>query len=379
MEAKCDPNRCVSGWLPDPDSLPSQAQLQSTLMKLKELALRLGAELREAPGSASPAGEREIIGVAGLEVAGPDEVSFVSNPRYAALAQHTRAGAVLVEPDAGELPIPTLRVANPYLAFAKAVDLFYRPPVYPAGVHPTAVIDAEVVLPSDIHIGPYVVVGATVHLREGTVLLAHTVLYPGVEAGPHLFCHAHVVVRENSRLGSHVTLGNGVVVGGDGFGFAKDDTGTWHKIPQSGRAVLGDHVEVQANSCVDRASIGETRIEAGAKVDNLVQVGHGSTVGEHTLLCAQVGLAGSSHIGNRVILAGQVGVAGHLSIGDGAIATAQTGIPHDVPAKETVSGSPAIPNRQWLRASAAFARLPEILRRIGRLERLVANREDSMQ
>ena len=347
-------------------------------MKLQELAEALGAELR--PGTEQPvvAGALEITGMAGLEAAGPGEVSFVANPRYNSAAHTTRAAAVLVEPEFPALQVPTLRIANPYLAFARAVELFYQPPLYAPGVHPSAVVDPTAVLGERVHIGPYVVIGAGVRVGAGGVLLAHTVLYAGVQTGAHFFAHAHSIVREGCRLGDHVTLGNGVVIGSDGFGFAKDfahdPQGAWHKIPQSGRVVIGDHVEIQANSCIDRASIGETRIAAGTKVDNLVQVGHGSTVGEHTLLCAQVGLAGSSHIGSRVILAGQVGVAGHLTVGDGAIATAQTGIPADVATGEVVSGYPAIANRQWLRASAAFGRLPEMLRRLGRLERLVGER-----
>ncbi|HEY5213161.1 MAG TPA: UDP-3-O-(3-hydroxymyristoyl)glucosamine N-acyltransferase [Acidobacteriaceae bacterium] len=172
------------------------------------------------------------------------------------------------------------------------------------------------------------------------------------------------MVREGCRLGDNVVLQNGAVVGADGFGFAKDDQGRWHKIPQSGPAVLEDDVEVQANACIDRASVGETRISKGAKVDNLVQVGHGSTVGENTLLCAQVGLAGSSHLGRNVILAGQAAVAGHCSIGDGAILTAQSAVSHDVPPGKVMSGSPGIDNKLWLRCVAAYTRLPEIVKQL---------------
>ncbi len=344
-------------------------------MMLGELAETLGAELLSAlPGASST----EITGVAGLEHAGPHELSFVANPRYTAAARSTQAAAVLVEPEFPELHVPTLRVRNPYLAFARAVALFYKEPRYEPGIHPSAAVDPSARIGPNVHIGPYVVIGARARVGEGSVLLAHSVFYEGAEAGARLFAHAHAVVREGCVLGDDVTLGNGVVVGSDGFGFAKDETGAWHKIPQSGRVVVGSGVEIQANSCIDRASIGETRIAGGTKIDNLVQVGHGSTVGEHTLLCSQVGLAGSSHIGRDVILAGQVGVAGHLTVGDGAVATAQTGIPGDVPAKEMVSGYPAIPNRQWLRASAAFARLPEALRRLGKLERLLAELEAAL-
>ena len=357
-------------------------------MTLRELAKQLGAELvagaklvaeddhSQAPPSASltddpaqPAMEPEITGVASLESAGPLDVSFLDNPKYTAAARLTRAGAVLVELGSDPLSVPTLQVHKPYLAFAKAVGLFYQAPVYAPGIHPSAMIDPTAELGPGAHIGAYVVVGSGVRLGAGAVLLPHVVLYNGVQAGANLFAHAHAVVREGCVLGDAVILGNGVVVGSDGFGFAKDEGGRWYKIPQSGRVVIGSHVEIQANSCIDRASVGETSIAEGAKLDNLVQVGHGSQVGEHTLLCAQVGLAGSSRIGRHVILAGQVGVAGHLTVGDGAIATAQSGIPADVPPGELVSGYPAISNRQWLRASAVFARLPDLLRRLQKLER----------
>jgi UDP-3-O-[3-hydroxymyristoyl] glucosamine N-acyltransferase len=205
-----------------------------------------------------------------------------------------------------------------------------------------------------------VVIDEDVDIGTNAVLLAHVVIYRGARIGNNFFAHAHAVVREHCRLGNDVILQNGAVVGADGFGFAKDDSGKWEKIVQSGPAVLEDEVEVQANACVDRASIGRTYVARGTKIDNLVQVGHGSRVGENTLLCAQVGLAGSTEVGNNVILAGQVGVAGHCKIGDGVIATAQSGIPNDVPAKAVVSGYPAIDNRLWLRCAAVFNRLPEM-------------------
>jgi UDP-3-O-[3-hydroxymyristoyl] glucosamine N-acyltransferase len=200
------------------------------------------------------------------------------------------------------------------------------------------------------------------------VLLAHAVIYRGVKIGSNFLAHAHAVVREFCRVGNNVVLQNGVVIGGDGFGFAKDDKGRWHKIVQSGPTIIEDDVEIQANACIDRASVGETRIARGAKIDNLVQVGHGSKVGEDTLLCAQAGLAGSTDVGKNVILAGQVGVAGHCKIGDGAIATAQSGIPNDVAAGAIVSGYPAIDNKLWLRCVAVFNRLPQIARALRRKE-----------
>jgi len=326
-------------------------------MKLATLAEYLDATLLGDPTA-------EITRVAGIETAEPGDLTFVSNPRYASLARTTKATAILVEPSFPELPTATLRVENPYLAFAFAIELFYKPPIYPPGIHPTAAVAATAHVGANAHIGAYAVIGDNVTIGDNATILPHVVFYPHARAGNNLFAHAHAVVREHCRLGNNVILQNGVIVGADGFGFARQSDGTWYKILQSGPAVIEDNVEIQANSCIDRASIGETRIHAGAKIDNLVQVGHGSTVGPDTLLCAQVGLAGSTVIGKNVILAGQVGVAGHCTVGDGVIATAQSGIPGDVDPGKVVSGYPAIDNRQWLRSAALFNRLPELLRDI---------------
>ena len=337
-------------------------------MKLGELATRLGAELR---GDA----DLEITGVKGIEEAGPSEVTFVANPRYTSLARTTKAAAVLVDPAFPEITAPTLRLKNPYLAFSRALGLFYQPPVYAPGIHPTAVIDPAAEVGVGAHIGAYVVVGARVRLGAHATLLPHVVLYPGVQAGDHLFAHAHAVVRENCILGDHVTLENGAIVGSDGFGFATNELGHWEKIPQSGPVRLGNRVDVQANACIDRATVGATVIGDGTKVDNLVQVGHGSKVGENTLICAQTGLAGSSVIGNNVILAGQTGIAGHCSVGDGVILTAQSAVSHDIPAGKMISGSPGFDNRVWLRAVTIFQRLPELLKRLDRVEKKLAASE----
>lgn len=324
-------------------------------MKLAKLAEYLDATLHGDPSA-------EITRVAGIETAEPGDLTFVSNPKYAALARTTKATAILVEPNFPDIPTATLRVDNPYLAFAFAIELFYQPPVYPPTIHPTAAIASTAYIGINAHIGAYAVIGDNVVIGDNATILPHAVFYPHSRAGNNLFAHAHTIVREHCRLGDNVILQNGVIIGADGFGFARQSDGAWYKILQSGPVVIEDNVEVQANACVDRASIGETRIRAGAKIDNLVQVGHGSTVGPNTLLCAQVGLAGSTTIGKGVILAGQVGVAGHCIVGDGAIATAQSGIPGDVPPGKVVSGYPAIDNRQWLRSVALINRLPELLR-----------------
>ena len=336
-------------------------------MTLGELAERLGAEL--VAGEGVDAAAVVVSGVAGIETAGAAEVTFVANPKYAAMAKTTKAAALIVDPGFPAVAAATLRIANPYMAWAKAIEVFHPAPRYEAGVHRTAVVAETAKIGAGAHLGAYVVVGDGCVVGSEAVMLPHVVLYPGVTVGDRFFAHAHAVVREGCVLGDDVVLQNGAVIGADGFGFAKDARGMWVKIRQAGPTVLEDEVEVQANATVDRASVGETRIAKGAKIDNLVMVGHGSSVGESTLLCSQVGLAGSTSVGKNVILAGQVGVAGHLTMGDGAVATAQTGIPSDVAAGAVVSGYPAMENREWLRMVAAEKRLPEMLKRLKAIER----------
>jgi len=327
-------------------------------MKLAQLASTLGVRLENG----SP--ETEITGVAGIEEAGSGHVTFVANPKYAAAAKTTKASAVIVDENFPAIPTATLRSKNSYLAFARAIELFYQPPQYEPGIHPTAVVHASAKIGANAHIGPYVSIDRDVQIGDNATLLAHVVIYSSVKVGGNFFAHAHSMVREHCRLGDNVVLQNGVVVGSDGFGFAKDDAGHWFKIVQSGPTIVGDNVEIQANSCIDRASVGETRIGNGVKVDNLVQVGHGSTIGEDTLLCAQVGLAGSTEIDKSAILAGQVGVAGHCKVGDRVIITAQSGTHGDIPAGSMISGSPGFDHKQWLRCTAVFSKLPELARAI---------------
>jgi UDP-3-O-[3-hydroxymyristoyl] glucosamine N-acyltransferase len=325
-------------------------------MKLSQIASAL--HLRLENGSPNT----EITSLNGIEHAGPGELTFVSNPKYAAAARSTQASAVIVGEDFPAIPAAMLRAKDPYLAFARALELFHQPLGYEPGVHATAVVHASARIGANAHIGPYVVIDENVEIGANAVLLAHVVIYRGVRIGTNFFAHAHAVVRENCRLGNHVLLQNGVVIGADGFGFAKTAEGHWHKIPQPAPVAIEDDVEVQANSCIDRASVGETRIRRGVKVDNLVQVGHGSQVGEDVLLCAQVGLAGSTEIGNKAILTGQVGVVGHCKVGEGAIVTPQSGVAHDIPAGALVSGAPAVDHKLWLKYSAILPKLPDIAR-----------------
>jgi UDP-3-O-[3-hydroxymyristoyl] glucosamine N-acyltransferase len=329
-------------------------------MMLSEIARRIGAELQGE--------DIEITDVAPIGEAGPSQITFLSNPMYTPQIKTTRAGAIILSADFGPCRLPSLRHPTPYLAFAQVLELFYKPPRPDPGIHPTAVIHPSTRLGADVSIGAHSVIDEQCAIGDAVTIHPNCTIYRGVVIGSNSVIHANCSIREYCSLGQRVVLQNGVCVGSDGFGYAKQPDGSWYKIVQSGRVVIEDDVEVGANTTIDRAAIGETHIRSGAKIDNLVQVGHSCDVGEHTLLCAQVGLAGSTRVGRKVMLAGQVGVAGHLSIGDEVVATAQTGIPHSVPPRQTVSGYPAIENRQWLKASALLSRLPELSRLLRKLE-----------
>jgi UDP-3-O-[3-hydroxymyristoyl] glucosamine N-acyltransferase len=327
-------------------------------MKLSQIAAALNARL----DNGSP--DIEITGVAGIKDAGPGQLTFVANPKYAGAARTTKASAVIVTEEFPAVATALLRSQNPYLAFAHALELFSKPARYQPGIHPTAVVHASAKIGEGAHIGPYVVIDRGAEIGRDAVLLAHVVIYPEARIGDNFFAHAHAVVREGCQLGNRVLLQNGAVIGADGFGFAKDDSGHWYKIMQPEPVIIEDDVEIQANSCVDRASLEKTRIGRGTKIDNLVQVGHGSRIGEDSLLASQVGLAGSTDVGNNVILTGQVGVVGHCKIGDGAIVTPQSGVAGDIEAGAIVSGAPAVDHKLWLKYSALLSRLPEIARAV---------------
>jgi len=332
-------------------------------VNLRDLAARLGCTLRGD-------GAVEVSRVRGIEDAGPGDLTFVSNPRYVPRLATTRASAVIVTPEL-ETPVPSLLAANPYLAFARAVAILHPQASPPPGVHPTAVIDPTAELGEGVYVGALAVIGPRVRVGARTVIHPHVVLYPEVHVGEDCLLHSGVQVRERCRLGHRVTVQNGAVIGADGFGFAKDDQGRYLKIPQVGSVAIDDDVEIGALTAVDRASLGMTRIGAGTKIDNLVQVGHSVTIGRDSVLAGQVGIAGSTKVGDRVVMAGQVGVVGHISIGDGAIVTAQTGVPGDVKPGAVISGSPAIENRSWLKSVAVFAKLPDLQKRVRDLERRV--------
>lgn len=342
-------------------------------MKLRDVAAALGCDL--LAGEMTGSGDLEITGVAGMERAGPTELTFLANPKYAHKLKHSRAGAILVskpiEPAAHGMS--QIISANPYLDFARALELFYQPPRPAPGVHPMASVAASAKIGENASIGAFAAVGENVIIGKNAVLHPQVVIYEGARIGDDFYAHSHAVVREFCQVGHRVILQNGAVVGGDGFGFAKRADGTHYKIVQSGVTVIEDDVEIQTLTSVDRATVGETRVRRGAKIDSLVQVGHASEVGEDNIICALTGLAGSTVLKKNVLLAGQVGVSGHLTIHDNAIIYAQSGIGGDVPAGAVMSGSPAFEAREWLRAITAFPKLPEILKRLRELERRVGS------
>ncbi len=339
---------------------------------LGQIAERLGCQL-------SGAADAQITGVSTLDKASPTEITFLANPKYAGKTRDTLAAAVIASEVLKNTRAATLVSTNPYLDFARALALFYQPPKPPLGIHPTAIIASGATIGARPSIGAYAVIGTDVKIGANAVLYPHVVIYDGCEIGDDFTAHSHVAVREFSIVGKRVTLHNGVVIGGDGFGFAKDGDGRQRKIPQAGRTVLEDDVEVQTLTSIDRATVGETRVKRGAKIDSLCQIGHSCVVGEDNIICGQTGLAGSTTLEENVIMAGQTGSAGHLTIHKNAIVWAQSGLNRDVPAGTIVSGYPAFDATEWLRSSAAYAKLPELVKTVRALERRIAELEARTQ
>jgi UDP-3-O-[3-hydroxymyristoyl] glucosamine N-acyltransferase len=333
-------------------------------MKLSQIASKIGCRM---VGDEDP----EILRVAGIDDAGPGDLTFVSNRKYIRHIKTTRASAIILGEDMPAVTIPNLRTEDPYLAFARALELFFVAPRPDPGIHPTAVVAESAEIGQAASIGAYAVIGKGCKIGNSVSIYPHVVLYPGVSLGEDVVLHSHVIVREDCKIGNRVVLQNGVVVGGDGFGFVPTKDGAFYKICQTGRVIIEDDVEVGANTTIDRAAVGDTIIRAGTKLDNLVQVGHGAQVGENCVVAAQVGLAGSTRLGKGVWVGGQAGFAGHLEVGDKAVITAQSGTSHDIPAGTVMSGSPAIENAAWLRSISAFSKLPDLLRRIRELEKEV--------
>jgi UDP-3-O-[3-hydroxymyristoyl] glucosamine N-acyltransferase len=337
-------------------------------VRLSEIAARLDCRLEGD-------GDVEISRVTGIEDAGPGDLTFFTNQKYAPELRRTAASAVILADRAEAAPCAMLRTPHPYVAFARAVGLFADPWRPPAGVHRLADVGARAAIAADASIGPFAVIGEGASIGARTIVCAHAVVGRDAQIGDDCVIHAHASVRERVRLGHRVVLQDGAVVGSDGFGFARLPDGSHHKIPQVGDVIVEDDVEIGANATIDRPAVGATRIGAGSKIDNLVMVAHGVTIGRRVLLAAQVGIAGSTTIEDSVTLAGQVGVSGHITIGTGTIATAQSGIPNSVDPGSFISGYPAIDNRDWLKSSAVFRKLPELRKTIADLERRLAELE----
>ena len=337
-------------------------------MKLHELAAQTFANIEQGDPNL------EISAAAGLDIAAPGDITFLANPKYTPQIKDTQASAIFLnEAVPLERPdIAILRAKDAYLAYTRALRIFNPEPPTNASIHPSAVIHetADVALTAEIMAN--VVIGANCEIAAGVRIFPNATIYDGVKIGEDSVIHAGVAIRENCQVGARCIIHNNTTVGSDGFGYAKDEQRRWLKIPQVGRVVLEDDVEIGANTAIDCASVGETRIKSGAKIDNLVQIGHSCTVEEDALVCSQTGLAGSSVIGKRVILAGQVGIAGHLRVGDDVVITAKSATSHDVEDGKIISGIPAFENRDWLRSIAAFRRLGEMARTVRELEKQIA-------
>lgn len=327
---------------------------------LKEIADRVGGRLEGDPG-------RRLTGVQPLDAAGPRDLSFLTHPRYREAAAISRAGALLVRTGEQVEGRDLILVASPYTALATVMELFF-PRRHPApGVSPQAVVADGAVLGRDVSVGPLAVVADGCRLGDRVVLMPGVVLGEGVNVGPDTVLHPGVVIAEGTVIGARVVIHAGAIVGSDGFGYGEAEGGR-ARIPQVGIVRIGDDVAIGAGTTIDRATFGETVIGAGSRLDNLVQVGHNVTIGEGSVLVAQTGIAGSTRLGRSVVMAGQSGAAGHLCIGDGAVVGAKSAVLADLDPGAFVIGHPAIDHREWKRAQAAWRRLPDLLRRVQRLE-----------
>lgn len=331
--------------------------------------LTLGRIAEHVGGSLEGSPDVCVTGVAGIDEAGDADLTFVSNAKYAAALANTGAAAVLVAPDLECPPgLVVIRVADPYAAMMRVLLLFDPgPPEVAAGVHATAVVADDVELGEGSGVGPHAVIEAGAVIGAGTRIGPHCYVGHAARLGKDCYLHPRVCVARECLLGDRVVLQSGVVIGGDGFGYAPVE-GRYHKIPQLGIVELADDVEIGANSCIDRATMGRTYVGRGTKIDNLVQVGHNARIGEDVAVVSQAGISGSTRVGNRARLGGQAGIGGHLHIGEGATVAAQAGVIGDIAAGEVVSGYPARPHRQALRAEATLRRLPDLVKRLRALD-----------
>ncbi|WP_298268182.1 UDP-3-O-(3-hydroxymyristoyl)glucosamine N-acyltransferase [Geobacter sp.] len=342
----------------------------ATEKTLKELAEYLGGTVAGDEG-------KTVTGVASLDDAGGEQITFLANPRYASKVASTRAGAVVLPPGAERHGRNAIVVANPYLAFAKLLTLFHVAPRPPKGIMDGARIGQAVKVGGDVTVYPGATLGDGVTLGDRVTIYPGAVVYEGVTIGDDVTIHANAVVYQGCRIGNRVTIHGGTVIGSDGFGYAPDGEG-YYKIPQLGIVVIEDDVEIGANTVIDRAALTATVIGRGTKIDNLVQIAHNCVIGQNCTIVSQVGISGSTRLGNRVTLAGQVGVAGHLTIGDNVMVGAKSGIPGNIPSGSLVSGIPAFTHREWLRSMAVVPKLPDMKKTVAALEKRVKELEEKL-
>lgn len=347
-------------------------------LKLRDLAERLACRVEGD-------GDVEILRVAGIQHAQRGDLTFVANAKYVGQLAETRASAAFVSPEiasgfsqTGRQPIALLVTEDPYTAFARALDFFVHTTKPAAGVDRLSAIAPDVVLGAGVSVGPFVTIGCGASIGARTVIYPNVVIGEGARIGDDCVIHSHVSIRDRVTIGHRVILHDGVVIGSDGFGFARQSDGTHLKIPQHADVVVEDDVEIGANSAIDRPAVGETRISAGTKIDNLVHIAHGVAVGQRVLLAGQVGIAGSTVIEDDVTIAGQTGVVGHVRIGRGAIVGAKSAVTHGVDAGEFVTGHPAIDHHEWRKASVIFRHLPSMKKRVEELEQRLAELEEKL-
>lgn len=326
-------------------------------MKLKDISKILSLPMEGD-------GEVEINGISSLENAREGDISFFSDPKLKSLLETTRASALIIPEDFVFNRLPVLRAKNPYLEFAKLMALFYPPPKFPSGVHPTAIVAESASINFSVHIGAFAFIGERVFIGENTVIMPYTFIGDDARIGNNCVIYPHVTIRERVVIGERVIIHSGAVIGSDGFGYVKKEDGTYFKIPQIGTVVVEDDVEIGANTTVDRATLGETRIERGTKLDNLIQIGHNVKIGENTIIAAQTGIAGSTEIGRGVAMGGQVGIADHLKIGDFTIIAGKTGVGSNIQPNSLIGGYPGMDMRVWRRAQVSLLRLPDLIKDI---------------
>jgi UDP-3-O-[3-hydroxymyristoyl] glucosamine N-acyltransferase len=340
---------------------------------LQELASQLGCRLEGGDGGTP------ITGLAGLDDAVAGQVTFLANAAYAPRVASTRASAIIASDALPAAPCAILRASNPYLTFARAVAIFAPADPAPQGVHPTAIVDPGASLGQGVSVGPFTLIEAGARIGARTRIGSHASIGAGAAVGDDCRIGSHTSIRARVSLGHRVVMQDFAIIGSEGFGYARRDDGTHEHIPQTGAVVIEDDVEIGALTAIDRPAVGETRVAAGTKIDNLVQIAHGVRVGRNVLLAAQVGIAGSTTIEDNVALGGQVGVTGHVTVGKGVQAAAKTGVTGDIKAGTVIAGYPSDEIQSWRKSHAALRRMPHLRERIRELEQKVEQLLERLQ